>query len=261
MIFAETQEFLTQNLIGIAYLLVKTTSNELFAYFGYINEHTPIFESSRPENTAKSYIFELNGKKVIGKRGLLIQNEYTYTDNVGTVPDQNFRSILNWLSDGKNIYASKFVVRAEGIVNKKGGEDPAFSAKLNPFVTIGDIPSIAVNVRLDATVCRDFSNGKTGYEFAYKLSKNITDSPWWGTALQGFYSMAAAGSSIDPVGLYLWTGLNAPKKMLGISTDGLFVESGVWIPWSVVRGESPAGDLKYNVGIKMKWGSETRWWR
>lgn len=252
--FIETSGGLSNNRIGIAYLPVNNSAGQIFAYTAYINNHTTL-DKSDVKKTSDSYIIELNGKQVIGKSGVISQNEYTYNDNVGASPSQCFHSALNWLSNGENIYASRYIIHLEGIVNKEGSNKPTFTAKLNPYLVLGNIPLIAVNTRVDATVLRDFSAKNTSYECAYKLDKTISGSPWWGTSLQGFFGIATAKSAIEPIGMYFWIGGNIPK------TDGLSAEGGVWIPWSVVTGESPAKDLKYNIGLKMKWGTETRWWR
>lgn len=96
-----------------------------------------------------------------------------------------------------------------------------------------------------------------------KIEGKIQSKPWSGWGAQFFFPISL-DKTLEPdekrtdfVGTYLWMGSVLPKKW---RCSDYFVEGGIWIGKGIETSNKLAQDLIAGVNIKVKFGTELRWW-
>lgn len=120
-------------------------------------------------------------------------------------------------------------------------------------------------LRLGAKYSHYFGQTDTDIlSFEAKLEGTINSDPWSGWGVQAFVpvilnpDLQSGQRRVELSGIYAWMGSVLPPSWLG---RGFFVEGGIWIGGHIDESDHPGQDLAAGVNIKIKYGTEARWWQ
>lgn len=97
-----------------------------------------------------------------------------------------------------------------------------------------------------------------------KIGGMIRAEPWSGWGIQAFVPVALdpeldeGQRRIELGGIYAWLGSVLPRDWFG---PGFFIEGGVWIGGRIGESPTPGQDIAAGINIKLKYGTEGRWWQ
>ncbi|OGC36025.1 hypothetical protein A2311_02225 [candidate division WOR-1 bacterium RIFOXYB2_FULL_48_7] len=153
------------------------------------------------------------------------------------------------------------VARGDVFVDRVGEADQATRVAFVPFIKLPEItiPLLGkVRFRLGPEYQRNLTTRDDSLTVNLKVEGTFRDQPWWGWGVQVFTAIDIEDrpeqKDIDFTGLYAWTG--------GVVGDGAFVEGGIWLGKPAFEGNTQdfAKAIALGAGVKVKWGTEPRYW-
>jgi hypothetical protein len=118
-----------------------------------------------------------------------------------------------------------------------------------------------IKFRFAPEYTRNFTSGENSLLIHLKVEGNIKHNPWWGWHLQTFWAVNVDGKkdrdAFSFAGLYFWLATFLPEKLFG---KGRFVEGGISLE-KVNPKDGSNSFWRGGVNLKVKFGSECRWWQ
>lgn len=192
---------------------------------------------------------------------LRMQNELVVDASGGPITFDTTVEVVHKLPD------EVLVLRANlGIRDLAGSVSRQTRLALAPFVKTPAItlPLLGtVRLRFAPEYTRDFSGQENLLLLHGKLEGTLRRRPWWGWSVQTFWAVKIqanpARRDIQLDGIYLWSGAVLPERWPGA---GFFLEGGIWLGRDALDGGSSMVEaLVLGLHVKLKFGTECRWWQ
>lgn len=157
------------------------------------------------------------------------------------------------------------VARAEYGVNGIGRDDSYSYATLTPYYRFHLYQDWLI-FRLGTKMAHYMSKDKNTDVLTVeaKLEGTMKKNPWSGWGVQLFVPTILT-KELQPWerrteigGVYAWLGSVLPNNWLG---QGFFAEGGLWVGGRIDESEHKGHDILAGINVKIKFGSEARWWQ
>ncbi|MFH1347459.1 MAG: hypothetical protein ABIH22_02100, partial [Candidatus Margulisiibacteriota bacterium] len=205
-----------------------------------------------------------NIKGALAKSRLFFRMPYeTVVSTTSGVPTAYNLSTESVYASSDETLVLRHNVTTRNLTDQKSQETTMAMA---PFIKTPELPAPIfgkVRLRFAPEYTRDFKNDENRLVVHGKIEGTISNDPWWGWSIQTFWPVNVEGKedqkAVELNGLYLWTGSVLPKRLLG---EGYFLEGGVWVGKDALQGTTPFPEaLALGASVKLKFGTECRWWQ
>lgn len=272
-IFTETVQTLNSSAFGFGYLPVNSPWVKLLVLGGYGNQRQPsegkivgrriTSHYYRVEPQLQLNLFE-KSKTFLAKSQLFLRFQYDIIDNLKVKPTaHNLTTELSHKFPGE-LFVLRFNVSSNNLQDPKTRETKLAVATFFKSPTYS-VPILGrIRLRIAPEYTRNFKTKENGLLIHTKVEGDIKKNPWWGWGIQTFWSVNVDRKrkqrGVDFAGLYLWSGAVLPDNWFG---KGFFLEAGIWLgKEDVENGPVPLGKaLAMMFNIKLKFGTECRWWQ